>query len=93
MKYNSIEKASAGHRLLFEYYIKLKAALRKSANNAALNYLRNILKEHTQVCISYKKLEIQPYLKSSVLSQYETAILASFRSQCTRGIRSNFGKM
>ena len=73
---------------------QLKAALRKSANNAALNYLRNILKEHTQVkSISYKKLEIQRYLKSSVLSQYETSILTSFRSQCTRGMRSNFGKM
>ena len=71
MKYNSIEKASAGHRLLFEYYIQLKAALRKSANTASLNYLRSIMKEHTKVKgISYKKLDIQPYLKSSVLSQY-----------------------
>ena len=36
---------------------------------------------------------MQPYLRSSSLSQEETGILTSFRSQCTRGIRNNFRKM
>ena len=36
---------------------------------------------------------MQPYLKSQVLTLDEIHQLTSFRSQCVRGIRTNFGKM
>ena len=36
---------------------------------------------------------MQPYLVSNCLSQKEVKTLTAFRSQCTRGIRSNFRKM
>ena len=36
---------------------------------------------------------MQPYLKSDVLCKDELKTLTSFRSNCTRGIKSNFRKM
>ena len=73
---------------------QLKTLLKKNATNAALESLKSMLSEHTKVkSINYHKLEMQPYLRSSSLSQEETGILTSFRSQCTRGIRNNFRKM
>ena len=43
--------------------------------------------------IKYGQLELQSYLKSDVLSYEEIKTLTSFRSNCTRGIRTNFKKM
>ena len=43
--------------------------------------------------IKYDTLKLQTYLKSSALTQCEKKTLTSFRSQCTRGIQSNFRKM
>ena len=41
----------------------------------------------------YDKWEIQPYLKSDIFTEKETHTLTALRSQCTRGIKTNFKKM
>jgi hypothetical protein len=44
--------------------------------------------------IEYKNLELQNYLKNdSDLTRKESNAIFSIRSQCVKGIRSNFGKM
>ena len=41
----------------------------------------------------YDKWEIQPYLKSDIFTEKETHTLTALRSQCTRGIKTNFKKI
>ena len=73
---------------------QLKANLKKNAMSAAFEQLKTTLLTHTKVRnISYDHLEIQNYLKSDGLSGEEIKTLTSFRSNCTRNIRSNFKKM
>ena len=73
---------------------QLKANLKKNAKSAAFEQLKTTLLTHTKVRnISYDHLEIQNYLKSDGLSGEEIKTLTSFRSNCTRNIRSNFKKM
>lgn len=73
---------------------QLKATLKKNAKSAAFEQLETTLLTHTKVKdIKYKHLEMQMYLKSDELSCEEIKTLTSFRSNCTRNIRSNFKKM
>ena len=74
--------------------LQLKKKLKKIAQSVAFKYLQEKLSTHTKVRnITYLKLELQDYLKTSTLSNEEIYTLAAFRSQCVRGIRNNFKKM
>ena len=74
--------------------LQLKKKLKKIAQSVAFKYLQEKLSTHTKVRnITYLKLELQDYLKTSNLSNEEIYTLAAFRSQCVRGIRNNFKKM
>ena len=74
--------------------VQLKKKLKINAIAAALKQLKEELLTHTKVRnISYQKLEMQPYLKSQVLTLDEIHQLTSFRSQCVRGVRTHFRKM
>ena len=73
---------------------EVKFKVKTSAKNAAFSQLYDDLRKHTKVKhITYKKLELQSYLKSNILSYREMGILTSFRSKCTKNIRMNFKKM
>ena len=73
---------------------KLKEIIKKNAMCAAFEELQTTSLTHKKVKhIEYKKLEIQSYLKSDVMSHEDIKILTSFRSNCTRGIKTNFKKM
>ena len=70
---------------------QLKATLKKNSQSAAFEQLKTTLLTHTKVKnIKYHHLEMQMYLKSDDLSCEEIKTLTSFRSNCTRNIRSNF---
>ena len=73
---------------------QLKEIIKKNARCAPFEELQTTLLTHTKVKhIKYRQLEIQSYLKSDVMSYEEIKTLTSFRSNCTRGIRTNFKKM
>ena len=73
---------------------QLKATLNENAKSAAFEQLKTTLLTHTKVKhTKYHHLEMQMYLKIDELSCEEIKTLTSFRSNCTRNIRSNFKKM
>ena len=68
--------------------------LKSIARNAAFTQLLQQQSNHKKVKhITYKTLEIQPYLKSPIFTQYEVKILTALRSHCLKGIKMNFKKM
>ena len=65
--------------------------VKTSINKAAHKYLTNIQAGHSKVnTIKYEKLQVQPYLKSSIFSNEDVSVLSSLRSHTVRGIRCNF---
>ena len=94
-----VEKDLTDLKVTYEEAMKLsktqlKSIIKKNAKCAAFEELQTTLLTHTKVKqIKYTQLEIQSYLKSDVMSYEEIKTLTSFRSNCTRGIRTNFKKM
>ena len=71
-----------------------KQKLKIIATNAAFSQLLEKQSSHKKVKhIPYPNLEIQQYLKSSLLTQNEMKTLTALRSHCLKGIKLNFPKM
>ena len=71
-----------------------KKELKITANIVAFNVLKDMLKTHSKVKqIQYEVFEIQPYLKTNLITIKETNMLTALRSKCIRGIKCNFKKM
>ena len=71
-----------------------KQKLKIIATNAAFSQLLEKQSSHKKVKhISYPNLEVQQYLKSSLLTQNEMKTLTALRSHCLKRIKLNFPKM
>ena len=66
-----------------------KEKIKVLAKSACFKSLLETQKTHNK----YKKWEMQPYLRSPLFKDKEMNILTALRSQCVRGIKSNFKKM
>ena len=68
-----------------------KISLKKSIRKTAFKELLEKQKEHWKIVdVKYKKLEAQPYLKSSLFTNEDVSLLADLGSHTARGIRCNF---
>ena len=71
-----------------------KKQLKIVANNVALKWLKETLETHSKVKqINYYELQMQPYLKTNLLTTKESNMLTALRSNCVRGIKSNLKKL
>ena len=69
---------------------KFKKFIKAKINIASFKFLENLKKSHSKIkFIKYKKLEIQPYIKSEIFSNEEVKLLFSLRSRMTN-VKSNF---
>ena len=74
--------------------IDLKKELKHLATNASFVGLKQRLMKHNKVKhIKYKSLQLQPYLISENIHQYEAQIITGCRSKCVKTVRSIFSKM
>ena len=74
--------------------IDIKKKLKHLATNASFVGLKQQLMKHNKVKhIKYKSLQLQPYLISANIHQYEAQIITACRSKCVKTVRSNFSKM
>ena len=68
-----------------------KQMIKSQIEKATFKYLQDTKKTHEKVkYIVYTKLETQPYLKTSIITNKEAEILTALRSQTVRGIKNNF---
>ena len=71
-----------------------KKYLKEVARAVAFSQMKDVLSKSTKAKnIQYKTFEMQMYLKSEVLTNDEVSILAGLRSNCIRGIKTDFKKM
>ena len=71
-----------------------KEKIKVLAKSACFKSLIETQKTHNKVKHNkYRKWEMQPYLRSPIFKDKEMNILTALRSQCVRGIKSNFKKM
>ena len=71
-----------------------KKELKTIANNVAFKDLKELLNSHNKVKeIKYDDFELQPYLKTELVTSKEINMLTALRSHCVREIRCNFKKM
>ena len=70
----------------------LKKIVKNKVKEAALNYLISNKTSKTEK-LNYKKLELQPYLKSPSFSESESNLLLALRTRTVRGIRADFPGM
>ena len=71
--------------------VQAKNKIKEQINETAFKDLKTTQKEHSKVNkINYEKLELQPYLKTGLLSNKEAEILTALRSRSLRNFEDNF---
>ena len=68
-----------------------KSEVRKKVKLYVLGMLKNKQEGHSKIRhIKYHKLNMQPYLKSTMFNNHEASLLISLRSRTTREFKANF---
>ena len=71
-----------------------KKYLKEVVRDVAFSQMKDVLSKSTKAKnIQYNTFEMQLYLRSEVLSNDEVSVLAGLRSNCIRGIKTDFKRM